>query len=216
MNIILFGPPGAGKGTQADKLAKDLNLFKVSTGDLLRNEINKKTTLGDKIKLLIDKGNFVSDDIINHLIINILSNKTLANCLIFDGYPRNINQAQSLDRMLAKYKQKILCVLCLKVEKEVVLKRILGRQVCSNCGLIFNKFFNPSNKNNHKCKSQYLKTRSDDTESTIIKRLNTYLKETFPLINYYQKQDLLKEVEGSGQIDQIYKEIRYIIKSLGT
>ena len=216
MNIILFGPPGAGKGTQADKLAKDLNLFKVSTGDLLRNEINKKTTLGDKIKLLIAKGNFVSDDIINHLIINILSNKTLSNCLIFDGYPRNINQAKSLDRMLTKYKQKILCVLCLKVEKEVVLKRILGRQVCSNCGLIFNKFFNPSNKNNHKCKTQYLKTRSDDTESTIIKRLNTYLKETFPLINYYQKQDLLKEVEGNGQIDQIYKEIRYIIKSLGT
>ena len=216
MNIILFGPPGAGKGTQADKLVKDLNLFKVSTGDLLREEINKKTNLGNKIKHLIDKGNFVPDNIINDLIINILSNKKLSNRLIFDGYPRNIHQAENLDEILLKYKQKIYCVLCLKVEKDVVLKRILGRQVCSECGLIFNKFFYPPDKNNHKCKPEHLKTRTDDTESTILNRLKTYSKETAPLINYYKKQNLLKEVDGSGQIDQIYKEIRYNIKPLGT
>ena len=216
MNIILFGPPGAGKGTQAEKLLKDLDLYRVSTGDLLRDEINKKTILGNKIKHLIDKGNFVSDDIINDLIINILSDKKLSNRLIFDGYPRNIPQAQNLDKLLLKYNLKILCVLCLKVEKDIILKRILGRQVCSKCGLIFNKFFNPANENNHKCKSQNLKTRSDDNENTVINRLNTYAKETFPLINYYQKLNLLKEVDGSGEIEQIYKEIRYIIKSLGT
>ena len=216
MNIILFGPPGAGKGTQADKLVKDLNLYKISTGDLLRNEINKKTTLGNKIKLLIDKGNFVPDDIINDLITNILSNKSISNNLIFDGYPRNINQAKKLDEMLTKHKKKILCVLSLKVEKDVISKRILGRLVCANCGVIFNKYFNPPNNVNHKCKSQYLETRSDDNEATILKRLNTYSKETFPLINYYQNQNLVKEVDGSGKIDQIYEEIRSIIKSLGT
>ena len=216
MNIILFGPPGAGKGTQADKLVKDLKFYKVSTGDLLREEIDKKTSLGEKIKHIIDKGNFVSDNIINDLIINILSNKDLSNRLIFDGYPRNILQAKKLDILLSKFKQKILCVLSLKVNKDIVMKRILGRQVCSVCGLIFNKFFNPSNEFNHKCDSKHLKTRADDTEDTIIKRLNTYTKETLPLINYYQKQDLVKEVDGSTEIDRIYEEIRHIIKSLGT
>jgi len=216
VNIILFGPPGSGKGTQADKLVENLNLYKVSTGDLLRDEINNKTVLGDKIKILIDKGNFVSDEIINDLIINIISSKKLSNRLIFDGYPRNINQAKNLDEMLIKYKQKISFVLSLRVENDIVLKRILGRQVCSKCGMVFNKFFYPSNKNNHKCESQYLKIRPDDTEDTIMKRLNTYSKVTFPLINYYQKQDLVKEIDGNGKIDQIHEEISNIIKSLGT
>ena len=216
MNIILFGPPGSGKGTQADKLVKDLNLYKVSTGDLLRDEINKKTQLGAKIKNIIEKGNFVSDDLINNLIINIISNKSLSNRLIFDGYPRNIQQAENLDKILIQHKQKVLCALCLNVDKDVILKRILGRQACSKCGMIFNKFFNPPNKNNHKCKSYSLITRSDDTESTVVKRLDTYSEVTFPLINYYQKLDLLKEIDGNGKIDQIHEEISSIIKILGT
>ena len=216
MNIILFGPPGSGKGTQADKLVKDLNLYKVSTGDLLRGEINKKTHLGAKIKNTIEKGNFVSDDLINNLIINIISNKSFSNRLIFDGYPRNIQQAENLDKILIQHKQKILCVLCLNVDKDVILKRILGRQACSKCGMVFNKFFNPPNKNNHKCKSYSLITRSDDTESTVVKRLDTYSEATFPLIKYYQKLDLLKEIDGNGKIDQIHEEISNIIKSLGT
>ena len=178
MNIILFGPPGSGKGTQADKLVENLNLYKVSTGDLLRDEINNKTVLGDKIKILIDKGNFVSDEIIKDLIINIISSKKLSNRLIFDGYPRNINQAKNLDEMVIKYNQKISCVLSLRVEDDIILKRILGRQVCSKCGIVFNKFFNPANKNNHKCEFKYLKTRADDTQNTIMKRLNTYSKVT--------------------------------------
>jgi adenylate kinase len=216
VNIILVGPPGAGKGTQSDKLAKDFKLRKLSTGDILREEINKKTSLGNEIKIAIDKGNFVSDEIINNLIHKVLVEKSSFDKLIFDGYPRNLDQAISLDKLLIIYKQKISCVLNLNVNKEILIKRISGRQVCSNCGLIFNKFFNPSNKENHKCESKFLEIRSDDTDKTLIHRLDTYFKETIPVVNYYKKQNLIKEVEGNAKIDQIYKEIRHIIDSLDT
>ena len=216
MNIILVGPPGAGKGTQSDKLVKDFNLHKLSTGDLLREEINKKTSVGNEIKISIDKGNFVSDEIINNLINKVVAQKSFFNKLILDGYPRNIDQAASLDKLLIKYQQKITCVLNLHVQKEVLIKRISGRQVCSNCGLIFNKFFNPSSKENHKCESSFLETRSDDTDETLIHRLDTYFKETIPVVNYYKKQNLIKEVDGNAKIDHIYKEIRRIIDSLDT
>jgi len=216
VNIILVGPPGAGKGTQSDKLVKDFDLHKLSTGDLLREEINKKTSVGNEIKISIDKGNFVSDEIINNLINKVVAQKSFFNKLILDGYPRNIDQAASLDKLLIKYQQKITCVLNLHVQKEVLIKRISGRQVCSNCGLIFNKFFNPSSKENHKCESSFLETRSDDTDETLIHRLDTYFKETIPVVNYYKKQNLIKEVDGNAKIDHIYKEIRRIIDSLDT
>ena len=143
MNIILFGPPGAGKGTQANNLVKDLKLFKISSGDLLRDEIKNATVLGNKIKSIIDQGLLVSDDITNDLIKKVLSNKKLNNRLIFDGYPRNLNQAKILNLFMKTNNQKISCVLNLNVDKETIIKRILGRQICSNCGLIFNKFFSP-------------------------------------------------------------------------
>ena len=138
MNIILFGPPGAGKGTQADNLVKKFNLFKISTGDLLRREVKENSELGENIKSIIDKGSFVSDDIINNLIEKILINKNYFNRLIFDGYPRNIDQARNLDLLLNKYKQKISLAISLNVEKEIIVKRILGREICEICGKIFN------------------------------------------------------------------------------
>ena len=127
MNIILFGPPGAGKGTQADNIIKNFSLHKISTGDLLRKEIENKTDLGMKIKSDIDQGLLVSDDIISDLIIKILSNKKSFEDLIFDGYPRNLNQAKSLDILIKKHNKKISCVISLDVDKETVKKRILGR-----------------------------------------------------------------------------------------
>ena len=216
MNIILVGPPGAGKGTQSDKLASDFNLIKLSTGDILREEINKKSKLGVEIKLSIDRGNFVSNEIINDLIKKFLIEKSSFDKLIFDGYPRNIDQAMTLDSLLINHKQKISCVLNLEVNKEILIKRISGRQLCSKCGLIFNKFFNPATKKNHKCDLKFLEVRSDDTDKTLVHRLDTYFTETIPVVNYYKKQNLIREVDGNAKIDQIYKEIRDIIESLDT
>tara|TARA_Y100000590_G_C15580794_1_gene962254 strand:- start:22 stop:672 length:651 start_codon:yes stop_codon:yes gene_type:complete len=214
VNIILFGPPGAGKGTQANKIAKYFNLHKISTGELLRGEIKSETELGKKIKSNINKGMLASDDIINNLIIKILSNVKLKNRLIFDGYPRNINQAKSLDMLFSKNNQKISCVLSLDVDKEIIIKRILGRQTCSKCSLIFNEYFYPSTKDNHACDPKYLDKRSDDNEETIINRFETYLEKTLPILDFYKKQKLLSQINGTGDIDQIFKEIRGIIGSI--
>ena len=216
MNIILFGPPGAGKGTQADNIVKNFNLHKVSTGDLLREEINKRTSLGEKIKSKIDKGFLVSDDLIENLIVQVLSNEKFYNKLVFDGYPRNINQATNLDILLKKYKQKISCVFCLQVDKDIVVKRILGRQTCTKCGLIFNQYYKPSTKKNHSCENKFLEKRSDDNEKIVLNRFQTYLDKTLPIINYYKKLNIVHKINGKAEIYDIYKEISTIIASLET
>ena len=214
MNLILFGPPGAGKGTQADIIVKKFNLYKISTGDLLREEIKKKTDLGNKIKSIIDKGLLVSDKIINDLMIKILSDNKFYNRLIFDGYPRNLDQARNLDSYLKKYKQKISCVLSLNVKKEFITKRILGRQTCANCGLIFNKYYHPASNKNHSCDPKFLSKRSDDNKITIINRFETYLNKTLPILDFYKGQNLLHQINGMAKIDQIFDEICGIIASL--
>ncbi len=216
VNIILFGPPGAGKGTQGDKIVKNFNLYKVSTGDLLREEIKKNINLGNKIKSIIDKGLLVSDNIINDLLIKIFSDKKLYNRLIFDGYPRNLEQARNLDSYLKKYKQRISCVLSLNVEKEFITKRILGRQTCANCGLIFNEYFRPASSKNHSCDPKFLNIRPDDNEKTIENRYNTYLKKTLLILDFYKEQNLLHHVNGMLEIEQIFDEISAIIASLET
>ena len=214
MNIILFGPPGAGKGTQANQIVKNFNLYKVSSGDLLREEIKNNTNSGNKIKSIIDKGLLVSDNIINDLIIKVLSDKKLYNRLIFDGYPRNLEQVINLDTCIKRYKQKISCVINLNVEKEFTIKRILGRQICTSCGLIFNEYFKPATSINHTCDPKFLKKRSDDNKETIINRFETYLNTTLPILNFYKEQNLLHHINGMSKIDQIFEEIRHIIASL--
>ncbi len=216
MNIILFGPPAAGKGTQSNNLSKNYNLHKISTGDLLRQEIKKKTDLGKKIESIIEKGSLVSDDIINSLIENILSNKSFFDRLVFDGYPRTLTQAKNLDLLIKKNDQKVSCVLSLNVKKETIIKRILGRQICNKCGLIFNEYYKPSNNKNHNCDPIHLVKRTDDNEKTIINRFDIYLEKTLPILNFYKDKKLLHEINGEQEIDQIYKEIQAIIASLET
>ena len=212
----MFGPPGAGKGTQATKVVKKFNLHKVSTGDLLREEIKNNTDLGNKIKSMMDAGSLISDNIINDLITKVISNKKFYNRLIFDGYPRNLKQAKNLDSQIKKYKQKISCVLSLNVDKESIIKRISGRQTCINCGLIFNEYYYPASSKNHSCDPKFLNKRSDDNKKTIINRFETYLNKTLPILDFYKEQNLLHQINGMAKIDQIFDEICGIIASLET
>jgi len=212
MNIVIFGPPGAGKGTQSDKIVKKYNLFKLSTGDLLRKEIHEKSSLGKKIQEKVSSGELVSDDIINILVEKIVSDPKYKNSIIFDGYPRNLDQAKNLDLILKKNSQKINLVISLKVSLDVIVKRITGRLVCSKCGNIYNEFFNPPIKNKDCCNENTLKRRSDDNADIARKRFETYTNTTEPVFKHYNKSGLLKEISGENKIDEIFNEIAAFIK----
>ena len=211
MNVIIFGPPGAGKGTQSDFIVSKYNLFQLSTGSLLRQEIKNKSEIGLKIEKTIKMGNLVPDDIVSNLVENIVSDKKYKNRIIFDGYPRNLSQAKALDELLIKYQQKVNLALNLKTKLETITKRISGRFSCSKCGKIYNKFFNPPPKKKECCFDEFLIRRDDDNIDVATKRFNTYEKQTEPVLDFYKKKKLLKEVDGESSIDKIYKEISGII-----
>ena len=181
MNIVLFGPPGAGKGTQAKYLVKKIDGFQVSTGDILRDEIQKETDLGKEIKDIINEGKFVSDEIVNKLIENFVSDPQKKNKLIFDGYPRSLTQAKNLDLLLENYSQKIGFIFFLNVNKETIIKRIEKRKV--------------------------LEKRVDDDLNTILKRYDTYMETTKPVLDFYNKNSNFYEIDGSLKIEEITAKI---------
>jgi len=211
MNLIIFGPPGAGKGTQSNFIVKKYNLFQLSTGEILRNEIKNKTDLGVKISSTMNSGSLVSDDIISKVAERFISNKNYKDRFIFDGFPRNILQAKNLEKLLNKYNQKLNLVLKLTVSLDVIKKRISGRSVCSICGKIYNEYFNPAPSNSDCCSQKYLQKRSDDTLEVAVKRFETYEKNTKPLIEFYNKLNLLKVVNGESPITKINAEISGLI-----
>ena len=188
MNIVIFGPPGAGKGTQSKFIVNKFNLYQLSTGDLLRNEIKNKTELGLKIASIMNSGELVSDDIVGSLIEKFISNENYKQKIIFDGYPRTLMQAKNLDNLLKKQKQKIDVVLKLSVSLETVKKRILERQTQEQ--------------------------RTDDNEEIAIKRYKTYEKSSEPVLEYYKKSNLLKVINGELSITEINTEISGLIEAI--
>jgi len=211
VNIILFGPPGAGKGTQSQYLVESCNYTQISTGDLLRDEIKKNTELGKEILSKVDVGDFVNDEIVNSLIDEIVSKKKYHNKLIFDGYPRNIFQAKNLDNIMSKNNQSIGAIIYLDVTRDIIEKRILGRIVCEKCNVTLNEYLDNEQIKNHKCGNEYLKKRKDDNSKTIINRYDTFVKETNPLLDYYSKKTTFYKVDASVKIEEITAKIAEIL-----
>ena len=188
MNIVIFGPPGAGKGTQSRYIEKKFNLHQLSTGDLLRREINNKTELGNKISSIIKEGHLVSDEIVANLIKQFTSIDKFKNRLIFDGYPRNLEQAKKLDSLLNESNQKISIVLKLSVSLQTIKKRILERKNLEN--------------------------RIDDSEKIAVKRFKMYEENIKPVIEYYRKSNLLRLVNGEDRIAKINNQISDLIEGI--
>ena len=186
MNIIIFGAPGAGKGTQSKYLVKKLNSFQISTGDMLRDEINKNSEIGKKIINNMTEGKFVDDEIVNKLLEKTIFDSKKKNKLIFDGYPRTINQAKNLDELLIKSKQKIDYVFFLNVSKDAIIKRIEKRKILEN--------------------------RSDDDATIILKRYDTYMKITKPVLDFYSSRNNFYEIDGSEEIKVISSKIEEILR----
>ena len=211
MNIIIFGAPGAGKGTQSQFIAKKYNLYQISTGDLLRNEIKNKTDIGKEIEHILSKGDFATDEIVNRLLKKVVTNLDYRNRIIFDGYPRNINQAKSLEIMLNSDNQSINFILFLKVPKDVIERRILARIFCEKCNKTFNEFIDINEIENHKCGKIYLKKRKDDKIETLITRYDEYMTKTKPVLEFYSSKSYFYEIDGSEKIDEISSKITNII-----
>ena len=188
MNLVIFGPPGAGKGTQSNFIAKKFNLHQLSTGELLREEIKNKSDLGEKISSIINSGDLVSDNIVSELIERFISKKEYQNRIIFDGYPRNLAQAKNLDDLLKNNNQKINVVLKLSVSLKTIKKRISERKDLEN--------------------------RTDDNEETAIKRYKTYEKNSKPVIDFYEHSGLLRVINGERTINEISSEISALIEAI--
>ena len=212
MNLIIFGPPGAGKGTQSYYIAKKYNLYQLSSGDILRDEIQKNTELGNRIEKTIINGGLVNNDIVNLLVKNIVINSSHRNRIIYDGYPRNISQVKNLEQILKNDNQSISFILFLNVTRDVIEKRIEGRLTCEKCNKTFNENFNKEEIDLHTCGKNYLKKRKDDNKEAIITRYDTYMKKTKPVLGFYSSKSYFHEIDGSQKIEVITRKIDEILE----
>jgi adenylate kinase len=213
MRLILLGPPGAGKGTQAEKIAKEFNIPHISTGDIFRANIKNETELGLKAKQYIDNGELVPDSVVVAIVEDRIKQDDTKNGFLLDGFPRTENQALALDEVLNESGISLDAVINIKVDSKVLVSRITGRRICKDCGATYHIEFNPPAEEGvcDLCSGE-LYQRSDDNEDTVQNRIDVYNKQTAPLIEYYSKQDLIKTIDGEQAIDKVFTDI---VKKLG-
>lgn len=212
MLIILLGPPGAGKGTQAERIVGMYKLVYISTGDILRGAVKNGTVLGRQAKEYMEQGQLVPDNLVVSIVNERLREPDCESGALLDGFPRTVSQARSLHQVLMKMDRKVDRVIHIDVDEEELIARLTGRRVCRDCGATYHIKFNPPKVRNvcDQCGGE-LYQREDDSLATVTERLAVYKKQTEPLISYYQKRELLATVDGNQEIEQIFKQICTVI-----
>jgi adenylate kinase len=213
MRLILLGPPGAGKGTQAQRIVEKHAIPQLSTGDMLRAAVQAGSDVGKRAKAVMDAGNLVSDDIVNAIVSERIDQPDCANGFILDGYPRTLVQADAVDAMLASKGTKLDVVIELEVDDRVLVDRISGRYTCANCGAGYHDRTHRPKVDGvcDKCGSSSFKRRADDNAETVATRLQDYYKKTSPLIGYYHAKGLLKTVDGMADMNEVTASIEAIL-----
>lgn len=208
MKLVILGPPGAGKGTQAEYIVKRYNIPHISTGDIFRENIKYNTELGKKAKSYMDKGLLVPDDLVIALVEDRLNKDDAKEGFLLDGFPRTVAQAVSLDSILDKNDDKLTKVINISVDPEILIERAVGRRVCKTCGMTYHVKFNPPREEGV-CDKDGTKLiqRDDDTEETVKTRISVYFDQTAPLIDYYRAQNLLIDIDGAKDIDKVFDDI---------
>ena len=212
MNLVLLGPPGAGKGTQAVKIADYFSIPHISTGDMFRRVVALKTELGEKAKSYMEKGQLVPDEIVIGIVKQRLDEADCQSGFLLDGFPRTVAQAEALDKALAAQKRQLDFVLNIKTSSEEIIKRLTGRRVCPTCGAVYHIIFKPPQSNLlcDNCKAKLVQ-REDDKEEIVKKRLQVYEEQTSPLLAYYSKTGKLKEINGGKAVDEVFAQIKAVL-----
>ncbi|BAK95587.1 adenylate kinase [Tetragenococcus halophilus] len=213
MNLVLMGLPGAGKGTQAEKIIAKYNIPQISTGDMFRQAIAKKTDLGLEAKSYMDKGELVPDEVTNGIVKERLAESDTEDGFLLDGFPRTLDQAEALDNMMQDLSKKIDAVIEIKVPEEVLVERLSGRYICRNCGATYHKIFNPPKVEGtcDRCGGHDFYQRDDDKPETVRNRISVNVKNNEPILEHYDKKGLLYSIDGNREIDEVFAEIQQIL-----